>query len=645
MLNACSTTASHPSLLDSNIESATNAALVPVRLYIADWDGNGLYQISPDGQQLMWIARKGLGPGIFVKNLQNGRVQSYKTLAYPQWAQDSRHILLMGDQAGDENVHIFQLDSHDLSTPAKDLTPFAGSTSTLQTRIKNSANLLIANNRRDPKVFDLYHYTHATGALTLLAQNPGDVARWLTNDQGQLLGRVRKQAHLWVYEKHTPEAASDWQAVFSTSYFDTVLPLEVGADNTFIWALSNRGRDKLALVKINLSNGAEDVFYADERVDVSQAFISQKTLRPLLLTLEPDYQELKAFEPHLQKALEHLQAITPGHFRFQPTSLSQDEQWITGTIMTESGGQHVLYNVQTNVLSVLGDDSRSRIHRISALPVQKPIQFPSRDGLTLQAYLTLPNGTSGKNLPTVLYVHGGPWARDVWASGEHMPEFLANRGYAVLQVNYRGSSGYGRAFQEKAQGQFAAQMHDDLIDGIDHLVRLGITDPAKVATMGASYGGYASLVGLTFTPERFACGISFVGPSDLAGLLENAPPYWELGLPWWNKYVGNPANPQERALMDSKSPLFKADKVTQPVLILHGANDPRVKLDQSTRMVDALRQAGKEVDFVLFNGAGHGNQKWSDNLRYYRKTEDFLARCLSGRSKGLDLFELGSWMF
>jgi dipeptidyl aminopeptidase/acylaminoacyl peptidase len=458
-----------------------------------------------------------------------------------------------------------------------------------------------------------------------------------------LLARVRKQDGLMVTEKYSPDLAEPWQALFNVDYFDTVHPLEVGQDNRFVWALSNRGRDKLALVKIDLSNGQEEVVYADQRVDISQAFISPQTLQPLLLTLDPDYQELKAFDPRLQSALQHMQAQHPGPMRLTRTSMSRDENLITGTVTTERADQHILLNVSTGDITVLGESSRRRIQAISPLPQQTPLVFQSRDGLALNGYLTLPAGLPGKNLPTVLYVHGGPWARDVWNSGDLMPAFLANRGYAVLQVNYRGSSGYGRSFQEAAQGQFAAKMHDDLLDGVDHLIRQGITDPAKVAIMGASYGGYATLVGMTFTPERFACGIDMVGMSDLASLIDNAPPYWELGKPWWMKYVGNPADPKERAIMDSKSPLYRASQVNKPLLILHGANDPRVKLDQSTRMVEALRQAGKEVDLVVFNGAGHGTKKWTDNLSYYRKTEDFLARCLGGRSSGFDWFQLGSW--
>lgn len=221
-VSGCSTLATHPSLRDGSTGAELLAPLVPVRSYVADWDGSGLYQISPDGQQLMWMARVGLGPGVFVKNLQTGQLQSLKTRGYPQWAQDSRHILLMADQAGDENAHIYQFDSQQLDAPGKDLTPFAGASSAIQTRIEDSADLLITSNRRDPKVFDLYRYTQATAEFTLLAQNPGDVARWLTSDKGQLLGRVRKQAQRWAYEALDASATGGWREVFGTSYFDTV---------------------------------------------------------------------------------------------------------------------------------------------------------------------------------------------------------------------------------------------------------------------------------------------------------------------------------------------------------------------------------------------------------------------------------------
>ena len=211
--------------------------------------------------------------------------------------------------------------------------------------------------------------------------------------------------------------------------------------------------------------------------------------------------------------------------------------------------------------------------------------------------------------------------------------------------NYRGSSGYGRNHMEKARGEFAGRMHDDLVDGVRWAVERGVADPQRVAIYGASYGGYSALVGATFTPEVFACAVDVVGVTDIARLLEAAPPYWELGLPWWHRYVGNPAVPEDRARMDAKSPLYRAEHAQKPILIMHGVNDPRVKLEQSEWMVAALRKAGKEVDYVTFKGDGHGNQRWPNNLTMYRKTEDFLAQCLGGRTSGFDYYQLGAWAF
>ncbi|MFM8899012.1 MAG: alpha/beta fold hydrolase, partial [Burkholderiales bacterium] len=636
LLAACSTVATHPSLSPSTAGATDMPPLVPVRQYVADWDGNGGHQISPDGQQLLWVARKGLGPGLFVKHLPSGRVQSIRLNGSPLWAQDSRHVLVMLDSAGDENHHVFQYDSENLEAGGRDLTPFPGAKSHVRSLIQDSADLLIVSNRRDPKVFDLYRHEQASGELRLVSPNPGNVVDWITNQQGQLLGRVRQTADERLFETADVRAPGGWKKMFSVGLFDTVAPLLAGKDNQFFWALSNRGRDKLALVKIDLHTGAEEVVAQDSRVDLSSAQISQKTLQPLMWSVDAGYQELQIFEPRLQAAIARLKVQHPGPLRFHLTSMSRDERLFTATTNFEGGGQHLLYDASTNTFTVLGESTRSRVHATSPMPKQTPIQYISRDGLPLHGYLTLPPGVPPRQLPTVLYVHGGPWQRDYWAGGDPMPYFLANRGYAVLQVNYRGSSGYGRAFQDAARGEFAAKMHDDLIDGLNHLIAQSITDRHKTAIMGGSYGGYASLVGMTFTPERFSCGISLVGISDLARFLNDAPPHWELFKPLWIRFVGDPTNAQDRAGMESKSPLYRAKDVRGPLLLLHGVNDPRVKLDQSTRMADALKAAGKEVELVVYKSAGHGFHKWNDKLSYYRHTEDFLSRCLGGRSSGFD---------
>ena len=281
----------------------------------------------------------------------------------------------------------------------------------------------------------------------------------------------------------------------------------------------------------------------------------------------------------------------------------------------------------------------------SLAPV-KPVEFKSRDGLTLHGYLTLPKGAAPVNLPTVLLVHGGPWFRDRWESDfytNRLAQFLANRGYAVVQINYRGSEGYGRKFMEAAIGEFGGKMHEDLLDGINWLVGQGIADPQRIAIMGRSFGGYAALVGLTYTPDTFACGIDIVGLSDLTS--QKGPAYGELGRYWWERYFGNPEVAADFEKMKQKSPYYHVDSIRHPVLIIYGASDARVQREQSEKMITALKASHKEVQSLVLNKEGHLITRWPSNLKMYRQIEDFLAGCLGGRSSGFDYYELGAWAF
>lgn len=617
-------------------------ALIPVRDLVADWNGSGGYQISPNGERLMWVARLGLGPGLFVKHLKTGEVNSYKISGGGVWARDSRHILMHMSTNGDEKTHIWMLDTEQPGQAARDLTPFADARSFILRQLPRSDDLIIGSNRRDPKVFDVYRYTLATGELKLLATNSGHVGSWLVNDDGEVMGRARLEGEEWVFETPGPNPEQAWTSDFRVSYFDTVTAIAPSATLGHWWALSNRGRDKLALVEINLRNGAERVEHADAQVDVSGWLWSRRKQAPLAVATEPDTQQWQTFDPVFRQALDKLKGASDG--RISINNLSDDERWMSATVTRHNGGEHVLYDLKTQTFEVLAQLGRSRINASTPLPPQQPVSFKSRDGLTLHGYLSLPPGMT-KPYPTVLYVHGGPWARDLHQSGDPMLPFLTNRGYAVLQVNYRGSSGYGRAFSEAAIGEFAGKMHSDLTDAVDALAAQGMVDPMRVAISGASYGGYASLVGMTHTPGKFRCAISTVGISDLAALLNDAPPYWALGKPHWIRFIGDPANPAQRTDMEERSSLFKADRVQGPILLMHGVHDARVKVSQSTQMADALRAKGKEVELVLFNKAGHGFHRWQDNLVAYRKTEDFLARCLGGRTGGFDFFELGAKLF
>jgi dipeptidyl aminopeptidase/acylaminoacyl peptidase len=518
--------------------------------------------------------------------------------------------------------------------------------------VEGSGDLLIQSNHRDPKFFDLYYFNQAQTKLTRVAENTGDVFYWATDRQGRLFGRARTVKDDLVFEQRiVSNGDTTWQKRFSWSYFETVVPLELDQEGQFLWALSNRGRDKQALVKLNMNNGEEIVVFADDRVDVAEASINIKTNLPLFATIDPGYQEQKFFDNAVSKAMEKMMTssnngtsapLSAKPSSFSLSSMSSDGMLMTGLVRTANGGANVLIDLNANKVTVLADLLRSRIHAQSELPLQQPISFKSRDGLTIHGYLTLPVGVAPKKLPTVLFVHGGPWARDTWG-GDQQVIFLANRGYAVLQVNYRGSTGYGRDFRDKAMGEFAKKMQDDLNDGVDWLIAQGTADAEKVAIAGASYGGYAALVGLTFTPDKFACGIDFIGPTDLARLLETTPPYWEKYLAFWYKFTGDPKDPVQREILNQRSPFYKAAEMKKPVLIVHSVNDARVKLEQSERMVDALRKAGKSVDYVRLSGDGHGDLRWSNNMVLYRKTEDFLSRCLGGASRGFDFFQLASW--
>jgi dipeptidyl aminopeptidase/acylaminoacyl peptidase len=638
-LQACAVAPQHPSLVGQS-----QGKLISVRDFVADMDFTAYYQLSPDGKQLGWIGISRFKPAVFLKNLDDGKTKIIPKLGEFTWTADSQYLLVTADEGGDENHHVYKIPARGDSAAITDLTPWKGAKSQVHTVVRDTSDILITSNRRNPKVFDLYQVDTATGKTQLVGDNPGKVNYWLVNKHGKLLARVHQQGERLRLERAPAAPGGEWVKLFGWSMFDTIAPLDISDDDQSVWALSNRGRDKAALVKISLQDGHETVVYADPAVDVEEAFISKKTRQPIAAVSSPDFQKIKVFDPVLAQEVENI--LRGKRARLTLTGADDAENQLIYHLQTEQGGQHVLYNRTTRQSTVLSEDTLARITRKNAgqaLARTEPVSFQSRDGLTLHGYLTLPTGVKAQNLPMVLSVHGGPWARDRWFAEKAF--FLANRGYAVLQVNYRGSGGYGRRFQEAAIGEFAGKMHDDLIDGVQWAIGQGIADPKRVAISGGSYGGYATLVGLTFTPEVFACGVDFVGISDLASLLESTPEYWELSMPWWHKYVGDPKNPAQRNILDAKSPLYKVEQVTKPLLIMHGVNDPRVKLNQSERMVAALQKLGKPVRYVTFAGDGHGNDKWSNNLTLYREMEDFFAACLGGRSSGFDVYQLGSWAF
>jgi dipeptidyl aminopeptidase/acylaminoacyl peptidase len=422
--------------------------------------------------------------------------------------------------------------------------------------------------------------------------------------------------------------------------------LGAGPDPQTTWALSNRGRDRAALVLLQARYGWEQVVLEDPDADISQAWISRVSRTPLLAVGNAGYPRTTFLDDALRRELQPLF----GRFSGEPLGIDiqgadRAERRLLVRLHTSTWGRTWLVDRDGGKFEPQDGDDDAFTRLLSPM---RPFAIKARDGLHLRGFLTLPQGVPPRGLPMVLLVHGGPWAQTLWSEPSRSEDstrvqFLANRGYAVLQVDFRGSTGYGKAHQHAAIGEFAGRMQDDLSDAVQWAVAQGIADPAKVAIMGLSYGGYAALTGLASTPKTYACGISIGGPTDLATLIESFPPYWKTDLSTWHDFVGDPRIPAERADMTRRSPLTHAARIERPVLIIHGGRDVRVRPDQSQRMAAALAAAGRPVRLVMLPDMGHNPSWWAHQYQVLRETETFLAGCLGGRASAFDWFDPLVW--
>jgi dipeptidyl aminopeptidase/acylaminoacyl peptidase len=638
-LSGCAISPIHPEL-----KNAALTPLIPVRDFVANRDSVGGHQISPDGKRIAWSGAIGTAAGVIVKTVGSNEEKQFKiSHRYFRWTSDSKHLVIVADPIGDENTHVLVASINGPSY-LTNLTPYPKTVSHVLQVIEGGAEVVIRSNRRDKRRFDLYRLNVQTKGERLIATNPGNVIAWLVDNLGAVRARVAIEGGNQILQIPEDGALSAWRTTARWERLETIniFAVDKSSQSTSAWAVSNRGRDRFALVKVDLLSGTETLVFDSPKVDVNWVTLGRKTQQPMLAQVQPDYPQPEIFDERLRARLKALNGGKPADLFI--TSMDDEERTFTISVATDKGSKNYLLRDGAEP-ELLGQTRLSVLAPMLSDTV--PIAYKARDGLEIQGYLTRPKGAfESKRLPMVLLVHGGPWIRDDWAAGgtnRSLQQFFANRGYAVLQVNYRGSGGYGRSFMAKGMGEIAGKMHDDLIDGVNWAVQNGTADAQKVAIYGASYGGFSALLGATKTPEVFACAIDVVGVADWATLLESAPVYWELDL--WYRFVGDPKKPEERKVLDSKSPLYMAASATKPILIMHGVNDTRVKIDQSDRMVEALRKAGKEVRYVTFKGDGHGNQKWTNNLTMYRESEDFLAKCLGGRSSGFDYYQLGAWAF
>ncbi len=627
LLAGAASAQTHPTLKDARLPP-----LLPLALVAGDdSDTRSNFQISPDGKWLAWSQRYGGRSQIHVRPIGGGDAVVVRTPTGSsnfRWLPDSRHLRYGLDNGGNENTQIWVVDLQSPNAPPKNITPWAGTANFVSTTRLDGDEVLIFSNHRDRRMFDAYRLS-LSGDLTpvLHERNPGNVDRAYFDRKARMVARtLRPGADGRRAFEFCPGAASTCARVFDMEWDEQITVPDIAAGEDEVWALSNRGRDRQAVVKLNLRTGVETVMHEDPKVDVDRLWFNSETREPVLAVEWPDRQRLHAFG---NGPGPDLAAMGGDGAADVVTIQSHDNamRWfVLGVQSRASATRTILYDAQNKERMLLTAGPWDA-YRESLSPMT-PVEYKARDGLTINGYLTLPAGAPGKNLPTVVFVHGGPWLRDIGTLST-TAQFLANRGYAVLQLNYRGSSGYGRAFLRAGIGELGGKMQDDVDDGVKWLIAQGIADPAKIALMGSSYGGFATFVGMTRTPTQFAAGVASVGITDLPAFIDLVPPYWDRSR--WHRFLGPSNTVEGRAALWQRSPLAHVQNLERPMLITAGANDVRVRKDQSERFFGAARALGKPVEFHLFENEGHSLWRAENWLIYFAKVEIFLARHLGGR--------------
>jgi dipeptidyl aminopeptidase/acylaminoacyl peptidase len=509
----------------------------------------------------------------------------------------------------------------------KELTPFENVRVRIVDRLEDVEDeILISMNKRDKRIFDVYRININTGKVKMVAENPGNISGWLTDNNGRLRVAVATDGvNTTLLYRQTEEGS--FRPVVTTDFKDSIDPLYFTFDNKYLYVASNIGRDKKAIFKYDPETGKHlELIYENPQVDVIGILRSKK--RKVLtgvsyITDRLHYHFTDQKRAQLQNILE---SKLPGN-EVVVTSMSKDEvRVLVRTYSDTSMGAYYYYDQSDGQLQKLADVS-PWLDEAEMAPMQ-PVQFRSRDGLMLHGYLTLPKGVEAKNLPIIVKPHGGPWVRDVWGFNPEV-QFLASRGLGVLQVNFRGSTGYGKAFWEAGFKQWGRKMQDDITDGVHWLIRQGIADPKRIGIYGASYGGYAVLAGLAFTPDLYACGVDYVGVSNVFTLLESLPAYWELERQMMYEMIGDPV--KDKKLLTAISPVFHADKIKAPLLVAQGVNDPRVKKTESDQIVEALQKRGIDVQYMLKGNEGHGFANEENRFDFYRTMEIFLGKHLGSK--------------
>ncbi len=620
------TPATHPSLLDADLPRLVSAET----FYTSNYDQWG-HKISPDGARLAWIQRVDGKFTVHVRVLANNyivTIDHHLPVTRFRWAADSRHLLFCGHVGSARNRHLFLADTDSPRENPRNLTPFEGVYVNWYLTLPGKPGTILLRMNLRHFGFDLYELELETGAHQLVEtgfRNPSDR---IFSRTGKDLGRVAPDGDGWILEARMA-GGNGWSTRLTGDLGDEVYLAQYVPDGSAtVYLRSNGEQDSIVAMGLNLDTSEKTVLFERPALDVARFWVDPANYEPLGVLYHDGFPRRHFFDERLQTDLEGMLGADP--VSYDLSSMSTDRTRLTIRAETDRmAGSIYLADRRAGEKELLLAHPLNEHEEI--LSHTRPIRFEARDGLPITGYLTIPYGTDGKRLPMVLKVHGGPWSQDYWRFDQDT-QFLANRGYAVLEVNFRGSSGFGKAFKNKARREFGGKMQDDLLDAVDWAVAEGYADPETIAIFGYSYGGYAALMGLAGTPGKFAAGISVVAPSDLAFHVNTVPTRQRRSRNTWLHFVGDPKDPDHARELAERSPINHAHRIERPLLIVHGALDLRVSKRHSDMLVEKLREMDIPVEYLVFPDEGHGIRKATNRVKFAKRLETFLAEHLGGRA-------------
>lgn len=649
-LSACGTVPTHPAVAQAE-QAGRLPPLIPMRRFVAHIDFMAGFTLSPDGRHLLWNETVGTDSGLAVRPVAGGDKRSFATgflanrtgMLYT-WLPDSRHVLYVKDLSGDENLQLHVFDAQQPFSPWN-ATPWPGVRSTFVANGEpGSARFFFASNRRDRASMDLYEADAAARSVREIARNDGRVLNWVVGVDHQLAGRKRQLGEQDGSDVAFEVLRADgtWHTVSTAKAFEEQWVHRIDRAGK-AWGLSNLGRDKRALVEIDLASGRETVLGQHPQVDLDTAIYPPRQGAPMGYTAEPGLPAAHYLDARWGADLQAAAAkartlglLDADPWLVRPQSMADDGRRLVVRTLHDFDVAELLVDRDTGDVQRL--DPKEPERRLLLSPEQ-PYSFKASDGLAIHGYVTRPRGVQGP-APLVVVIHGGPWARDHWQSaGYNGTQMLANRGYAVLTVNYRGSLGYGRAFMKAGFGEYFGRMQKDVAEAAQWAIDQGIADARRMAVFGGSFGGFSVLAQLIHKHHDWRCGIDVVGVANWPRVIESWPPFWR-NRHYFEATFGDVRKPEERARMLANSPVSHLDKITVPLLVVHGANDIRVLREDSDEVVRGLRQLGRPVEYLSFPNEGHSVRRWRNRLELWRRVEDTLAGCLGGRSAGWDYYEL-----